>query len=236
MKINQLLKIIVLLASMQFASFSLADSSVNTDKPVFYVYLAGPEVFLPDPIKAGEIKKQRMLQLSQSSHWPFKLVGLYPMDNEIPNFKPNRETGVRIYEANLALMQKADFIAANMVRFRGPSMDVGTAFEMGYMRGLNKPVFAYYETKPFYGWQEQQGLYADRVKQYYQVDPKDAHKDFDGLTIEQFGMEDNLMMIGALNTGAGQVAANFDTVIKQIAQYILANALVPTSHKKVLVK
>ncbi len=208
----------------------------HAQKPVFYIYLAGPEVFLPDPIATGELKKQRIQQLSETSQWPFTLVGLYPMDNKIPDFKPNRETGIRIYEANLQLMQKADFIAANMVRFRGPSMDVGTAFEMGYMRGLNKPVFAYYESKPFYGAVEQQGLYADRVKQFYQVDPKDPHRDFDGLSIEQFQMEDNLMMVGALNTGAGQVAANFDTVIKQIAQYVLANALVPTSHKKVLVK
>ena len=214
------------------APITQAKEAVPEDKPVFYVYLAGPEVFLPDPIAAGALKKQRMLQLSQAAHWPFKLVGLYPMDNAIPDFKPNRETGIRIYEANLALMQKADFIAANMVRFRGPSMDVGTAFEMGYMRGLNKPVFAYYETKPFYGAVEQQGIYADRVKQYYQVDPKDAHKDFDGLSIEQFAMEDNLMMIGALNTGAGQVAANFDTVIKQIAQYIVDKQLVQNTTKK----
>ena len=103
-------------------------------KPVYHVYLAGPEVFLPEPVKAGEDKKDLIKRLNEQHDWPFRLVGLYPLDNEIPDFGPDRETGWRIYRANIALMDKAHVIAANMVRFRGPSMDVGTAFEMGYMR------------------------------------------------------------------------------------------------------
>ena len=118
------------------ATYSNTDAS---SKPVYKIYLAGPEVFLPDPIGAGVAKKAIINDLNESHDWPFTLVGLYPMDNEIEDFAPNFKTGMRIYHANIDLMNKADYITANMVRFRGPSMDVGTAFEMGYMRGLNKP-------------------------------------------------------------------------------------------------
>lgn len=190
------------------------------EKPVYYIYLAGPEVFLPDPVEAGKQKQQRIQALNQSEQWPFELVGLYPLDNEIPDFKPDYETGLRIYYENLKLMDKADFIAANMVRFRGPSMDVGTAFEMGYMRGLNKPVFAYYESEPFYGTIEVAGIYADRVGEYFTLDPNEPHRDIDGQSVENFNMPDNLMMIGALESGAGQIAVDFDSVIKDIAAFI----------------
>ena len=191
------------------------------EKPVYYVYLAGPEVFLSDSIQAGVDKKKLISTLAATKNWPFELVGLYPMDNEIPNFKPNAETGMRIYHANLALMNKAHFIAANMVRFRGPSMDVGTAFEMGYMAGANKPVFAYYDAKPFYGASETPGLYKERVKTFWSVSKEDASLDKDGLSIENFSMTDNLMMVGAHTDTGYDVANSFQQAILNVADHIL---------------
>ena len=138
------------------AVFAAAD-----DRPV-YRLPRRPEVFLPNAREAGEDKKRVIERLNAREEWPFRLVGLYPLDNEIPDFAPNPETGIRIYRANIAMMDKADAVAANMVRFRGPGMDGGTAFEMGYMRGLGKPVFAYYDAEPFYGEAEPAGLYPDR--------------------------------------------------------------------------
>jgi nucleoside 2-deoxyribosyltransferase len=38
-----------------------------------------------------------------------------------------------IHYANVELTDESDAICASMIRFRGPSMDVGTAFEIGYM-------------------------------------------------------------------------------------------------------
>ena len=122
-----------------------------------------------------------------------------PLDNEIPDFKPDRDTGLRIYRANIAMMDKAHFIAANVVRFRGPGMDAGTAFEIGYMRGAGKPVFGYYDAKPFYGKSEAPRLYADKVAAHYKRDPKNPSMDIDGQSIESFAMADNLMIIGALD-------------------------------------
>lgn len=201
---------------------ALAKQTPDTKTPTYYLYLAGPEVFLPDPIAAGEAKKATIKALNEKHKWPFTLVGLYPMDNEIENFKPDFSTGMQIYHANIELMNKAHFVTANMVRFRGPSMDVGTAFEMGYMRGLSKPVFAYYDAKPFYGDDEQPGIYAERVKQHYPVSPDQAGKDAHGQTIEDFEMADNLMMVGALESGSGNIANSFEDVVLQIAESIKA--------------
>lgn len=128
---------------------------------------------------------------------------------------------MRIYRANIDLMNRAYAVAANMVRFRGPSMDVGTAFEMGYMLGLGKPVFAYYDAAPFYGREEAPGKYVDRVRVHCPVSEHDPRVDADGLTVDDFGMADNLMMIGALESGAGAIAESFDRAIEQIAESLL---------------
>ena len=207
---------------------TLHSMAVNADagggKPVHYIYLAGPEVFLPDPVAAGEYKKARIAELSRSNDWPFELAGLYPLDAEIPHFEPDFDTGIRIYHANIEFMGRAYAVAANMIRFRGPSMDVGTAFEMGYMRGLRKPVFAYYDAVPFYGREEAPGTFADRVREHYAVSQDDPCVDVDGQSIEAFQMPDNLMTIGALASGAGTIARSFDRAVMQIAESLLARS------------
>ena len=139
--------------------------------------------------------------------WPFRLVGLFPLDNDVPDFRPDRDTAMRIYRGNISLMDRSHAVAANMVRFRGPGMDNGTAFEMGYMRGAGKPVFGYYDAAPFYGRKELPGQYSDRVAAYSGTGQERPTVDADGLTIENFGLEDNLMMIGALED-SGSVLAN----------------------------
>ncbi|VUD68758.1 hypothetical protein TDB9533_04117 [Thalassocella blandensis] len=221
-KIIQFMFVVFVTFALSACAVKPESSASQSAKPVYYIYLAGPEVFLPEPIEAGEEKKKVIRQLNVQHNWPFTLVGLYPMDNEIPDFKPDRATGLVIYEENIKLMEKAHYIAANMVRFRGPSMDVGTAFEMGFMRGLGKPVYAYYESYPFYRTKEAPGLYVERVKTFYQVDPKNSGKDIHGQSIESFQMADNLMMIGALNDSKTQIKMTFSEVVEEIASDILA--------------
>ena len=143
------------------------------------------------------------------------------MDNEIEDFAPDFATGMKIYHANIDLMKKADFITANMVRFRGPSMDVGTAFEMGYMAGLDKPVFAYYDAKPFYGKDEKPGIYSDRVAKHYPLSKEKPGHDVHGQSIENFQMADNLMMIGSLETGEGKISDSFEMAVLKIADSIV---------------
>src|SRR3546814_17195676 len=65
--------------------------------------------------------------------------GLYPLDNEAPRSLAGSELALWIYRANIALIQKADLVAANMNAFRGAEPDSGTAFEVGYAVALGKP-------------------------------------------------------------------------------------------------
>ena len=98
------------------------------------IYLAGPEVFLPDAVEIGRQKQQLCAR--------YGFNGLYPLDNEITP-KAGERLDELIYQANKALMQRADFGICNLSPFRGPGADAGTVFELGLMTGMGKRVFAY---------------------------------------------------------------------------------------------
>ena len=98
------------------------------------VYLAGPEVFLSNAHDVGVAKKALCARHG--------LVGVYPADNDVPT-TPVPASGYAIAKANEALIDTCHLVVANMTPFRGPSADVGTAYEMGYARGRGLPVFAY---------------------------------------------------------------------------------------------
>src|SRR6266511_2425820 len=91
------------------------------------VYLAGPEVFLPKAVEIGEAKKRICEQ--------HDLVGLFPLDGAAQPTGAPADQGHAIFSQCLELMNQCDLIIANMTAFRGPSMDVGTAIEVGYMYG-----------------------------------------------------------------------------------------------------
>jgi len=148
-----------------------------------HIYLAGPDVFWPDAREAGSAKVALCRR--------YGCKGLFPLDSELDlRHLTAYEAGVAIYRANIGLMQRADLVIANMTPFRGPSMDVGTAFELGFMAAQGKPVW---------GYTLDGRLYADRVA----ADGADI--DSDGMAIERFDMADNLMMVGAIDDSGGQL-------------------------------
>lgn len=100
-------------------------------KPV--IYLAGPEVFLPAPLRIAEAKKYILARLD--------LDGLFPLDNVIPPETENIADLIAL--ANYAMIDRCNAIIANLTPFRGPSADVGTACEVAYAYAKGKPVFAY---------------------------------------------------------------------------------------------
>ena len=135
---------------------------------IYEVYLAGPEVFDSDAKEIGEELKQICAKNG--------LKGLFPLDAELgPKADPKA-----IFEANVTLIRQAKGVIANMTPFRGPSTDVGTAWEIGFAYGLGKPVVAYSADKH---------LYAEKVRILGLED---------GLIIENFGLEDNLMLPSSL--------------------------------------
>jgi len=147
-------------------------------------YLAGPEVFLPDSIAIGQSKKRLCTK--------YGFEGLYPFDNEVAPNGSGTRIDLLIYRANVAMMRDADFGILNLTPFRGPSADVGTVFELGMLAGLGKPVFAYTnDTEDF----------LVRVQHAEAADFDAAAtvwRDSRGMTIEDFGNADNLMIDATL--------------------------------------
>jgi nucleoside 2-deoxyribosyltransferase len=145
------------------------------------IYLAGPDVFLPDAVEIGR-RKAEICALHG-------LTGLYPLDNGV---NPGvAGASLTIFKSNEAMMESADAIIANLTPFRGPSADAGTVYELGYMAGCGKLCLAY---------SNDPASYADRVARGQRVvaAPDGRLIDADGLTVEEFGLPDNLMMIHAL--------------------------------------
>lgn len=182
----------------------------------FNVYLAGPEVFLPDPVAEGANKRAVIARFNREvlSSKDFRFVGHYPLDAKIDGYSNNPRTAMRIFHACIEMMDKSDLIIANVTHFRGPSADVGTAFEVGYMYAQQKPVFIYYNMQETYCTEEgtkattchdAQTIYRDKVRAFatgYFVNRSPVEdRDNDNFLIEDFGLTDNLMLIGVARAG-----------------------------------
>lgn len=153
------------------------------------LYLAGPDVFLPNAMEIGRIKKE----LCEN----FGFDGLFPFDNEaLPSHSDERQDAY-IYRANVAMIRDADAGIVNLTPFRGVSADVGTAFELGLLTGLNRPVFAYSNDAE---------TLLDRMKRNGMAgfdSSSSTWRDPHGLLIEDFGNADTLMLTEALVAQGG---------------------------------
>jgi nucleoside 2-deoxyribosyltransferase len=137
------------------------------------VYLAGPEVFLPNAAEIGAAKKRIC-----AAHG---LTGLFPLDQQQPPLPP-AELGTAIYRANVALMTQADAIIANLTPFRGAAMDVGTAFELGFCAARGIKLFGYANVR---------ALPTKRVPHTLK---NGIRLDDRGWIVEDFGFFENLMI------------------------------------------
>lgn len=151
------------------------------------VYLAGPDVFYPDSDDRAKALKAICAK--------YNMVGVYPLDAGLDlSTAPTPEAqGVMIYDACLDFIDSCDAMICNMTPYRGPSMDIGTGFEMGYAEAKGKPIFAYTDNM---------SLYETRVE-------------VDGLLIEKFDMIDNVM-VHACPRGIFETA---EEAIKELALF-----------------
>ena len=102
------------------------------------IYLAGPDVFLPDALDVGRQKKELCRR--------FGFEGLFPLDLQMEG----EPSGTDIFRADMALLRQADIGLFNLSPFRGPSADPGTVFELGIMMAMGKRVFGYRNTELLY--------------------------------------------------------------------------------------
>ncbi|MBI1354562.1 MAG: hypothetical protein GC160_09455 [Acidobacteria bacterium] len=152
------------------------------------IYLAGPDVFLPDAVQVGARKKALCAA--------FGFEGLYPLDNELAT-----PTALAIFDANCRLMRQADVGMFNLSPFRGPSADAGTAFEVGFLAALGKPL---------YGYSNNAALYGDRVEAAMGATRRNGGWwAADGMSIEDFGLQDNLMLDCAIERSGGAALARY---------------------------
>src|SRR5260370_12894467 len=102
------------------------------------IYLAGPDVFLPDAVDIG----RRKVELCKRHG----LIGLYPLDNAIDIAA--EDASLRIFRGNETMMIEADAIIANLTPFRGPGADAGTVYELVFMAGPPQRSFSFSPLPP----------------------------------------------------------------------------------------
>ncbi len=115
----------------------------------------------------------------------YGFVGLYPLDNEADNAE-------QIFRGNLALVEAADMVMANLNPFRGSEPDSGTAFEIGYACAKGKKIYAY-------------------VQDARTMQERLGTQDENGFLVENFGMTVNLM----LGCAAQIVKGNLEDCLQQ---------------------
>jgi nucleoside 2-deoxyribosyltransferase len=180
------------------------------------VYLAGPDVFLPDSAEGGRRKQALCRDHGLEAHYPGEEV-------DLAGLEPAQQARA-LFEACIEMMDRCAAGLANVTPFRGVSADVGTAFEMGYLFGQGRPVWAY---------TSHAADYATRVAADA-ADSADAADD-SGLIVEAFGLADNLMLEGPTlrrgrtivrvpETGPGAAAAfaAFEIVVQLAAAELRA--------------
>jgi len=166
------------------------------------IYLAGPDIF---SFEAGKILEE--MRDVCASHG---LQGITPLDGEpLPESLSRQEKASIIYQRNLALIDQAAGIVANISPFRGIAMDPGTAFEIGYAKAKGLPISA---------WSEDDRDYLIRVSGAYGGNLRKGEdqvwRDPSGIEVEDFGLTDNLM----ITVPAGDIAHSFEEAARRIAE------------------
>lgn len=172
------------------------------------VYLAGPTVFEPDPAPLYATMKRICARHG--------LEGVSPLDNQIAlQGTPGHALAARIVAADIALMHDLDAGLFCLDGFRrGPEMDPGTAFEIGYMHALGKPLA---------GWTRNPQDYPTRVRTFFATTfglplttstpagPQSGSlRDPDGILVHSEGCLQNAMTQIAIERSGGHVHAHPD--------------------------
>jgi nucleoside 2-deoxyribosyltransferase len=108
------------------------------------------------------------------------------------------------------IMRGCNVMIVNLTPFRGPSADVGSAYEMGFMRALGRPIF---------GYSNDGRLFLERVTAFcggaIRLRPTGEHEDPDGMAIEPFELHDNLMLLGGIVASGGCLIAETTAVTER---------------------
>lgn len=153
------------------------------------LYLAGPDVFRADVREHGA----RLVALCAR----YGFIGLFPADPEVMDRletlraegRDQQDGPEMIFQEDIAKVEACDGVLANLTPFRGPSADPGTCVEIGWAKGLRKPVWGYSDDlRPWYektlDWNGGPFVNGADGVPYAR----------DGMTVDLFPETDNLMM------------------------------------------
>lgn len=155
------------------------------------VYLAGPDVFLPDALALAERKRAIC-----AAHG---LTGIFPVDAHPAHAEQaGLPRWLWIYRRNEADMRAADAVIANLTPFRGPSADAGTVYEVGFMRALGRRVLGYSNVAA--AFDARTVLFLGPAGR---LDAEGRWRDAADMAVEAFGLGDNLMIDGGIAAAGG---------------------------------
>ena len=163
-------------------------------------YLAGPDVFLADAVAVGRRKREICARHGIEAH--------YPLDNEVEGGDA-RSVAMTISRLNEELVARCDIVLANLTPFRSPSVDPGTAFEIGFARALGKRI---------YGYSAATSTLLERTQAFFGL-AGDAKTDPQGCAMENFGLTDNLMIDGAIAAGGGFIVSKAESALAAFAAF-----------------
>lgn len=133
------------------------------------LYLAGPDVFRPDATAEGE--RLKALCVDEG------MKGIFPLDGA-----EAQADAAHIRAKCIADIEACTAVVANVSPFRGPHMDPGTAWELGYAEARGKPIFL---------WSTQRQALAARIPAAASAT---GLRDAAGFLVEDFGAPENLMI------------------------------------------
>lgn len=148
-----------------------------TGGPPPRVYLAGPEVFLPPGGRDAVAEGKRQICEEHG------LEGVFPGAPDQDPHQPGPVRAAAFFDVLVGEIDGCVAGIANLTPFRGPSADVGTVWEVGYLIGQGKPVVGYTNVAEPYGARAAA---------------------LDQLLVEDFDLMDNLMVDrGVLRSNGG---------------------------------
>lgn len=158
----------------------------------YKIYLAGPDVFRRNALS-------RFVSLKRFAN-RYGHEGLAPLDNMLIISDDDKFTPVHsklIFEANLELIHKCDVIIANLDPFRGPGVDDGTAWEIGYGYSLDKVIYGYSDLSD--------KSLGDITNMMFDMSKQKKYTE-----IEKMGHSVNLMIADSIKASGGKIFKTFE--------------------------
>jgi len=168
------------------------------------IYFAGPNVFHPEAKKM----ETEIVKLCET----LGVTPLIPGDSGIDWSNPNQaEIAQQIFEINRDHILNCDGIIANVTPFRGACVDDGTAWEIGFGAALKKPIVTYGSGFRTTG---------ETIESVSGVDQSftSPRRDSDQFLIEEFGLQNNLMIACSTEKHFHCESQVYETIITSITE------------------